>query len=213
MKKENKCHVTFDRLLCLVFLFLAVSLTGCATTSSSLEAANKVRFEDTEKGLAIKINDGLLFKFGESAFLTDADSILDELMSVIKKARGRIFVEGHTDTVGSDAANLKLSKLRADTVARSLTERKVLPTRIVATGYGSSRLEKSPERTPEDARLNRRAVIVLEGESRQSIGADGAEARLDSLLTGIAGKASEVGGALKDAGSSLFQSIKGKLGS
>lgn len=204
----------------LIVALTTLILTGCASTAGNtarnLEAANKVRFEDTEKGLAIKINDGLLFKFGEASLQTDADMILDELMSVISKARARIIVEGHTDSVGSEAANLKLSKARADTVVQSLIKRKVLPTRMVATGYGSSRPERFPEKTAEDARFNRRAVIILEGENRESIGAKGAEARmdglLDGLLAGVAEKASEVGGALKDAGSSVFQSIKDKFG-
>lgn len=202
----------FEKFVCSVFILIVTLLVmGCATTASKLEAANKVRFEDTDKGLAIKINEGLLFKFGDTAYHTDADRILDELMSVIMKARARIFVEGHTDAVGSDMANRQLSKARAEKVARSLIQRRVLPSRIVATGYGSSRPERSPERTDEDAQLNRRAVIILEGENRQTIGADAAEARLDNLLIEFADKASQVGGAIKDTGTSVFQTIKDTL--
>lgn len=144
--------------------------------------------------------------------MADAESVLDELMSVIRQARGKILTEGHTDTVGSEVANRKLSQSRAERVKKSLVDRKVIPSRIVAVGYGSSRLEVNPEVTPEDARRNRRAVIILEGETRQSIGADVAENRMNNLLDDLVGRASLVGDSLKGAGASIVKSIGDTIG-
>src|SRR5262249_52866371 len=50
----------------------------------------------------------------------------------IKKLR----VEGHTDSVGNDAANLKLSQKRADSVSSALIKAGIDPGRLEAVGFG-----------------------------------------------------------------------------
>ena len=66
-------------------------------------------------------------------------------------------VEGHTDTVGSDAANLALSDRRAESVALALTEYfQVPPENMVVQGYGEQILRVPAE---GDVRENRRASI------------------------------------------------------
>ncbi|SNR42687.1 OmpA family protein, partial [Paracoccus sediminis] len=66
-------------------------------------------------------------------------------------------IEGHTDTVGSDAANLALSDRRAESVALALTEYfEVPPENLVVQGYG----EQDPQiRREGDIRENRRAAV------------------------------------------------------
>jgi outer membrane protein OmpA-like peptidoglycan-associated protein len=53
----------------------------------------------------------------------------------IKKLR----IEGHTDSVGGDATNLKLSQARADAVREQLIRDGVEPSRLEAVGYGKTR--------------------------------------------------------------------------
>lgn len=53
----------------------------------------------------------------------------------IKKVR----VEGHTDSVGSDATNLTLSQNRANTVTAALIKEGVDPARLEAVGYGETK--------------------------------------------------------------------------
>ena len=53
----------------------------------------------------------------------------------IKKIR----VEGHTDSVGDDAMNLKLSQNRANSVMSALIKRGVDPARMEAIGYGETK--------------------------------------------------------------------------
>jgi outer membrane protein OmpA-like peptidoglycan-associated protein len=53
----------------------------------------------------------------------------------IKKLR----VEGHTDSVGGDASNLKLSQARADAVMEELIKDGVDRSRVEAVGYGKTR--------------------------------------------------------------------------
>ncbi len=73
-----------------------------------------------------------------------------------------VLIEGHTDVVGNEEANLKLSKQRANKVARYLVKKGVSGLRIKTEGYGSSR----PIKMPEEGGYyppNRRVVFVLSG--------------------------------------------------
>ncbi len=66
-------------------------------------------------------------------------------------------IEGHTDAVGSNAANLALSDRRAELVALALTEYfDVPPENLVVQGYGEEFLKIQ---TQGDERANRRAGV------------------------------------------------------
>jgi OOP family OmpA-OmpF porin len=71
-------------------------------------------------------------------------------------------IEGHTDNVGTDDANMKLSQRRADSVVSYLIETfNIAPSRLHAVGYG----ESSPiadNSTEEGKRMNRRIAAVVE---------------------------------------------------
>jgi outer membrane protein OmpA-like peptidoglycan-associated protein len=71
--------------------------------------------------------------------------------------REMFLIEGHTDAVGSAAANLALSDRRAESVALALTEYfEVPPENMVVQGYGEEFL-KVESAGPE--RQNRRASV------------------------------------------------------
>jgi outer membrane protein OmpA-like peptidoglycan-associated protein len=62
------------------------------------------------------------------------------LVEILKKYPTlRIEVSGHTDNTGDAAANLQLSKDRANVVYQELVKNGIEATRLTATGYGSSR--------------------------------------------------------------------------
>ena len=67
---------------------------------------------------------------------------------------------GHTDSVGKDAANQKLSEGRANAVRDDLIERGVAPERIEAIGYGESRPIDTND-TEEGRQNNRRVEIEI----------------------------------------------------
>ena len=70
-----------------------------------------------------------------------------------------VSIQAHTDNRGSAAANMKLSRKRAESVVRYLAETGELDLdRMSATGYGESRPRKS-NRTPEGRLANRRVEI------------------------------------------------------
>nr|WP_256478427.1 OmpA family protein [Notoacmeibacter sp. MSK16QG-6] len=102
------------------------------------------------------------FEFGKASI---NDSEIDELQS-LAEAMERLLernpaetflIEGHTDAVGSDAANLALSDARAESVASALSNVFGIPPENLETqGYGERYLKI---RTEEPARENRRVSV------------------------------------------------------
>ena len=75
----------------------------------------------------------------------------------------RFLIAGHTDAVGGEGYNQILSELRAQAVKEFLIDRyHVVPNRLVAEGFGESRLLKPDE---PDADVNRRVQITNLGEN------------------------------------------------
>jgi outer membrane protein OmpA-like peptidoglycan-associated protein len=76
-------------------------------------------------------------------------------------------IKGHTDDVGEEAANRKLSQERAESVRAVLISLGIAPERIKAIGYGES-APKVRGQTVEARALNRRVEVelVAAGESQ-----------------------------------------------
>jgi outer membrane protein OmpA-like peptidoglycan-associated protein len=72
-------------------------------------------------------------------------------------------VEGHTDSIGSDDYNLKLSQRRADAVRDYLTSNGINPGNIQAIGLGKA----APVASNDNAagrQQNRRVEMVMSGD-------------------------------------------------
>ena len=74
----------------------------------------------------------------------------------------KLGIEGHTDSVGSDSYNQKLSQERAESVKGFLVEQGIPAERIPAVeGFGRTR-PAAPNDTPPNREKNRRVEIVIE---------------------------------------------------
>ena len=66
--------------------------------------------------------------------------LLDELTAILNKYEGaNLFIDGHTDSNGSDAFNVTLSQKRTNSVKTYLLGKGISENRITATGYGESK--------------------------------------------------------------------------
>jgi outer membrane protein OmpA-like peptidoglycan-associated protein len=103
----------------------------------------------------------VLFEFDSSRVQNDGILVLDRLGAAVADQRlagARFEVAGHTDSVGAKDYNQKLSEMRAKAVVDYLIrQRGIAPERLVANGYGSSRL-RDPAK-PTDG-VNRRVQIT-----------------------------------------------------
>lgn len=83
----------------------------------------------------------VLFAFGKADLKAEAKTALDGATDEIGKlglANPAIQVNGYTDRIGSDAANLKLSQRRAESVATYLVNKGVNSSNVTAVGYGEA---------------------------------------------------------------------------
>jgi OmpA-OmpF porin, OOP family len=71
----------------------------------------------------------------------ESEQILNEVAQALKDTPSikKVRVEGHTDSVGDDAKNLKLSQNRAASVMSALIKRNVDPSRMDALGFGETK--------------------------------------------------------------------------
>lgn len=103
---------------------------------------------------------GVNFDFDKCTLRTDAVAILDNAVEVLKNNDINVSVEGHTDSVGSDAYNEKLSDCRAKVVLDYLNNNGIKEGKITGSkGWGESKPIDSNESAEGRAR-NRRTELV-----------------------------------------------------
>jgi outer membrane protein OmpA-like peptidoglycan-associated protein len=80
---------------------------------------------------------GILFDFNKATLRPDSDPVLEKVLALMNaRADLKVEVQGHTDNVGGDDYNLKLSEARAGAVVEWLKGKGVAGTRLTAKGYG-----------------------------------------------------------------------------
>ncbi|MBV6417355.1 MAG: hypothetical protein CMLOHMNK_02017 [Steroidobacteraceae bacterium] len=85
---------------------------------------------------------------------------LDRAVALMKRNElVRATVEGHTDSNGSDAYNLRLSQKRADAVRQYMIDQGIAAARLDAVGRGESQ-PRADNKTAEGRAENRRVVLV-----------------------------------------------------
>ncbi len=117
-----------------------------------------VGVEVNEKGCWVL--EGIQFESRKWTIEPQAYPILDEVVAVMKENPGvRVEVQGHTDNVGSEADNRKLSKNRARAVMEYLVKKGVDKKRLSSAGYGFARPIASND-TTEGRAQNRRVELM-----------------------------------------------------
>jgi len=171
----------------LLFILAFVMLGGCASTGRTVDSSQRIKFTDGPDGARATMNDSILFEVNSSELYKETDELFDALMPAIQRTKGKIVVEGHTDSTGTSAHNMKLSQRRAEAVKAALVARQIDPSRIEARGYGATRPVIPNAKTPLELAQNRRAVIVFPGETVESIGGSNIEKTLSDISNKISG--------------------------
>ncbi len=98
------------------------------------------------------------FEVNKADILPESYPILNQVARLLKEnPEVKIEIQGHTDSDGSNAHNQQLSEARANSVRNYLLNTQgISPEKLIAIGYGESRLMISPERSRDDKRMNRR---------------------------------------------------------
>lgn len=113
-----------------------------------------------EPAMQITLKD-VLFETGSAKLTPSSYTSLNQLATFMKRKKTmQIEVAGHTDNVGSDAANLTLSQNRAEAVRNYLIAQGISATRLRAQGYGPHE-PVADNNTEQGRQQNRRTEVRI----------------------------------------------------
>jgi len=154
---------------------LAVSETGLAAANAraarAMESLAKIaQVKEEARGMVITLSGQVLFVTGKAELLPSAQDQLGQVAKALidQGEINPIVVEGYTDSVGSDANNLKLSQSRAEAVRSFLVSKGLPGDKLTANGRGKSNPVASND-TPDGRANNRRVEIVVAGGSANAV--------------------------------------------
>jgi outer membrane protein OmpA-like peptidoglycan-associated protein len=118
---------------------------------------------DTARGLIVNMSD-VLFDTAQYSLKPGAREKLAKVAGIILGHPGlKIAVEGHTDSVGGDEYNMKLSENRANSVRAYLVSQSIDPAAVTAKGFGKT-MPVADNSTAAGRQVNRRVELVVSGE-------------------------------------------------
>ncbi|RMF36362.1 MAG: hypothetical protein D6754_11515 [Alphaproteobacteria bacterium] len=130
--------------------------------SAALEPEGNLSREACAGRFEILSRTGAIY-FAPGSARLDSESVplLREVIDIVQRCPGfRIEVQGHTDSIGSDRSNQRLSEARARAVAGYLIGAGIAPDRISSRGYGETR-PVAPNDTRRNRALNRRIEFAV----------------------------------------------------
>jgi len=120
----------------------------------------KIQLDKIEKGESYVI-DNILFEFNKAYLKKESRDLLNGLLHIMQRDPSlKIEIRGHTDSVGNDNYNRKLSERRADAVAEYLIKNGISPERLNSVGFGESK-PIADNKTKEGRKKNRRTEFYF----------------------------------------------------
>jgi outer membrane protein OmpA-like peptidoglycan-associated protein len=147
--KDDKCPKVFG----------VASNKGCPEEVKKEEPKAEIKQDVIKKINAFSKT--ILFDTGKATIKSESFNSLDAIVAVLNEYSTANFkVEGHTDSAGKPASNLKLSKERAAAVKKYFVDKGINASRLTSEGYGSKKPIAS-NKTAKGKNLNRRVEINL----------------------------------------------------
>ncbi len=129
-------------------------------TSSYQEIKKDIELKPIEKGAKVVLNN-IFFETGKATLSPQSRVELEKAIDLMKVNPSMVIeVGGHTDNVGEDALNMKLSHERSKSVREYLVNGGIAATRIQAKGYGESNPIASND-NDEGRKSNRRTEFII----------------------------------------------------
>ena len=129
------------------------------------------QLQPIKQGIKVKI-DRLYFATNKTVILPESEGALNSLANFLKENPSvSICIIGHTDNVGSDADNMRLSQGRSQAVRNDLIQRGIDASRLEAIGKGET-MPVATNDTEEGRAQNRRVEFEItdtQGDDIQQI--------------------------------------------
>jgi outer membrane protein OmpA-like peptidoglycan-associated protein/tetratricopeptide (TPR) repeat protein len=142
-----------------------INTTGIETTDTLTKEYTIAKLEINKEYTLQNV----LYEFGKATLTENSKNVLNSLYQILVENPAFIIeLSAHTDAIGSDAANMKLSQARAESCVKYLIGKGVAKDRLVAKGYGETR-PKVPNMTedgkddPAGRAINRRTEFKITG--------------------------------------------------
>jgi OmpA-OmpF porin, OOP family len=124
------------------------------------EITRNLYLAPVEVGQVVRLNN-IFFEFGKAVLKEESFVELDNVVTFMNKNPVmEIAIAGHTDNVGADEANLKLSGERAKAVLDYLISKGISASRLTSKGYGETQPVGSND-TEEGKQQNRRVEFRI----------------------------------------------------
>lgn len=131
--------------------------------------------ERVGEGILITFNSGLQFNLNSYELQPATKTNLDDLAKTLDKYEDTdILIEGHTDSSGEDAYNMKLSENRADAVKDYLKTKGIKSGRIETKGYGETQ-PLQPNDSEAGRAVNRRVEVAIVANKKMQKAAEKGE--------------------------------------
>lgn len=149
-----------------------VDVRGCPLDSDNDGVPNKIDqcpgtlpgMKVNSRGCVISQNvdiEGVHFEFNKARLMLDSKTVLNNVAKALTNEPDvSIIIAGHTDSVGSDAYNKRLSQQRAQSVVDYLISKGIDSSRLRAVGYGESK-PIADNSTDEGRERNRRVELQV----------------------------------------------------
>ncbi|MFD2521138.1 OmpA family protein [Emticicia soli] len=113
-----------------------------------------------EVGVDVPLNN-IFFEYAKAVLQPTSFPELDRIADTMKENPNLVIeIQGHTDNVGSDESNQKLSQDRAEAVRKYLLSKKIQTARITSVGYGETKPIATND-TEEGRAQNRRVQLAI----------------------------------------------------
>lgn len=143
------------------YLIQALATSSDPVEETEIQYADAMTDVMATKSYGDGTKETIKFSFGKADIDPISIAALDDIVSTAMIAETqKVRIEGHTDNIGDQRANLILSERRAQSVAEYLTSKGIKPSRIEVKGYGEEQPIAS-NATKDGQAANRRVQIIL----------------------------------------------------
>ena len=170
-KRKNSTTTIMVMLFLLVFSLPALAVQALTTTQmrensiriNALELKNvDILNSEAPKEMTIVLDERLLnFDFDKSNVKPEYYDLLNNIKEFVEQNNYEITIVGHTDSIGSNAYNFKLSRRRAENVKAKLLEFGLTEDRIVGIEAMEEEQPIATNETKEGRAQNRRVEFKL----------------------------------------------------
>lgn len=153
---QNGCPLDADGDGVPDYLDKCPTIPGVEANQGCPEVSEKARkaFKNAEHGIE--------FEPGTAVLVRSTCHYIDKIISIMREYPNyRLVVNGHTDSSGSMAVNLKISKRRAMAIVDYMVERGIYPSRLKSFGHGGTQ-PIGDNKTLNGRKLNNRIEFKVE---------------------------------------------------